>query len=343
MSTLFMSARNCTLYPDLQPNPDISGIGVSLSLSLRWISLLMPLILVKVFYSFLITAYVAFICCVVKLILDHLQDQKQRTSGRPSPKIQRWSLAFRGAVVSFGDQQLLTGISILVAGFSHLRSGIATYHWQSVVNQAWLSTVTHLITLTAMKDELHKSRRKNTLTIVRLACMGILISMLIVALFPMGYINSPTYYADSLPAWCYYHKDLEWRKNLAWESTDREKKEDEWSAIDKLGYNWLYYVLSIAILIYTFLTRVLWLQTNHLGLFRRFKDAVRTGSERRLSQLRDNRKDQLFAYLMYMIGTSLHASLVSSVDLYSSTLWEVSNCCSVQSYVKVLTFSRLPG
>lgn len=277
------------------------------------------------FYSFFVTAYAAFICCVLKLILDHLQNHVKEHSGQSNPNLERWSLALRGAVISFGDQQLLVGISLLVAGFSHLRLGIATYHWESVVNQAWFSTVTHLITLTAMKDELPKSQRLNPLRIVRLICMGILISMLIVALYPMGWVNSPTYYPDSFPAWCYYAKDLDWRRNIAWESPTRENTADDWELIDKTDYNWLYCALSCLLLLYTFLTRVLWLQTDRLRLFKKSKDAIFTRFERRFSELRDKRKDTPFAQVSYLIFTYYYAILVSSVDLYSSTLWEVNN------------------
>ncbi|CAG8951482.1 hypothetical protein HYFRA_00007398 [Hymenoscyphus fraxineus] len=163
-------------------------------------------------------------------------------SGTPSATIKRWSSSLGSAVISFGDQQLVTGTSLLVAGFSQLPLGIATYHWQSVVNQAWFSTVTHLITLTAMKDDFDMSRRRNPLTIIRFVSMGLLILMLIVALYPMGYITSNTQYTEGFPAWCYFHKDLQWRYNAAWQTSYQSATEtDQWETTERSPYNRGYY------------------------------------------------------------------------------------------------------
>lgn len=82
------------------------------------------------------------------------------------------------------DFQLVTGLSILISGFTQLDTGISAYHWQRLVQLAWFSSVTHLCCLTALRNYF----RRNALGYFwRLPGMIILIIMLIVALIPTGH------------------------------------------------------------------------------------------------------------------------------------------------------------
>lgn len=81
------------------------------------------------------------------------------------------------------DFQLITGLSILISGFTQLGTGISAYHWQRLVQLAWFSSITHLCTLTALRNYF----RQNSLGYFwRLPGMVILIIMLIIALIPTG-------------------------------------------------------------------------------------------------------------------------------------------------------------
>lgn len=86
------------------------------------------------------------------------------------------------------DQQILTGVSILTAGYAK-RCTINVYHWQVVVYLAWMSSGTHLITLSVLREYL---REKSILRFSRVAGMLILFLMLAVAIAPTG---SETYYS----------------------------------------------------------------------------------------------------------------------------------------------------
>jgi hypothetical protein len=54
------------------------------------------------------------------------------------------------------DLQIVTGISILVSGYSLLICGLPAYHWQAVAYLAWFSSLTHLSCLTILRNHLYK-------------------------------------------------------------------------------------------------------------------------------------------------------------------------------------------
>lgn len=231
----------------------------------------------------------------------------------PNKTLERFSLSLRSTIVSFGDQQLVTGFSVLVAGFLQLRRGLEIFHWHSVVNQAWFSTVTHLVTLTAIRDEHHKSRRRTPLTFLRFLAMGVLIAMLIVAMYPMGFTTSQFSLNDPFPAWCFYTSSAnQYYSRLSDSSTHR--------------YNWIYYFLSSSILLYTYCTRILWLQTDTIRNIRFISKALkRLGTMKKyLSRLRNNRKKNVFTKVCYKVSRSSQALFCGASDLFSSKLWEVS-------------------
>ncbi|KAK0742978.1 hypothetical protein B0T18DRAFT_447808 [Schizothecium vesticola] len=58
-------------------------------------------------------------------------------------------------IIMFADIQIVTGIAILIGGYSTLPCGISAYHWQLVVDLAWFSSVTHLAALTFLRRYLH--------------------------------------------------------------------------------------------------------------------------------------------------------------------------------------------
>jgi len=81
------------------------------------------------------------------------------------------------------DQQIVTGIAILVAGYTQLRCGISSYHWQTIISLAWFSSFTHLTTLTVLRTYLHQFQ---AVRISRVILMLTVAVMLAVALMPTG-------------------------------------------------------------------------------------------------------------------------------------------------------------
>lgn len=137
---------NCTHYPELQLDSDVTGIGVSLNTVLFVV--VSSYVLSQVLSSFVGSAYLTLICCVSKAIID-----RKRFDWEITPILDRWSLALGVVIINLSDQQVVTGISILLAAVYRLHLEIQVYHWQTVVNLAWLSTMTHLITLTVLRGE----------------------------------------------------------------------------------------------------------------------------------------------------------------------------------------------
>lgn len=84
------------------------------------------------------------------------------------------------------DLQILTGISILVSGYVQLNCGISAFHWQIIVSLAWFSSITHLCSLTFLRNYLYNRPAER---LWRLIAMCIMLSMLLVAMVPTGGYN----------------------------------------------------------------------------------------------------------------------------------------------------------
>lgn len=101
----------------------------------------------------MVTAYLTAVCCISKEIIGHTSDP-----AGTSMQSRRWSFALSNAIASFSDQQVITGIAILIGGFSQLQWGIGAFHWVNLTNLAWFSAMTHLLTLTTMRQEIRGSK-----------------------------------------------------------------------------------------------------------------------------------------------------------------------------------------
>ncbi|KAL2870547.1 uncharacterized protein BJX67DRAFT_241981 [Aspergillus lucknowensis] len=105
--------------------------------------------------------------------------------------ISRWSYLdtqLTKCVLAMSDLQLATGIAILISGYSQLRCGLSSFHWLIIGRLAWFATLTHLASLTFLRNYLYnrKAERK-----WRLLFMSILLVMLITAVVPTGNYHSP--------------------------------------------------------------------------------------------------------------------------------------------------------
>lgn len=84
---------------------------------------------------------------MAKARIDHLRSPDKNT-----PKLDIWSFALGNVILNFSDQQVVLGIAVLIAGVSQLSSGLDSYHWSTVLNLAWFSSFTHILTLTGKTD-----------------------------------------------------------------------------------------------------------------------------------------------------------------------------------------------
>jgi hypothetical protein len=150
-------------------DPDISGTGVIL--------------------AFVISAYITFgtvlLAYLGGLVDEDLLSPIDTKIFRIRPHNAKHATiygAVRKAILALGDQQIVTGIAILGAGFQGLRtSSISIYHFQIVVYLAWMSSSVHLSALTLLGKFLNKHKG---LLIWRLSGMLVLLVMLLVGLVP---------------------------------------------------------------------------------------------------------------------------------------------------------------
>lgn len=153
----------------IKPNPDISGIGVML--------------------AFLISAYVSFTAILGAYISGMVEPEllasvdsrimRIRSRVEKHPRIHR---VLRQTVLAFSDQQIVTGIAIMIAGFVGLHKGdISVYHYQIVLYLAWLSSSVHLSALTLLRPYLNAHPGVKAW---RLTGMLVLFLMLVIGLVP---------------------------------------------------------------------------------------------------------------------------------------------------------------
>lgn len=89
-------------------------------------------------------------------------------------------------VLMMSDQQMVTGIALLFSAAAQLRCSISAYHWQVMIYLVWLSSFTHLGTLTILRRYFYN---KPLMRLWRLVFITILILLLIAALIPTGNLN----------------------------------------------------------------------------------------------------------------------------------------------------------
>jgi hypothetical protein len=107
----------------LLPNADIAGFGVSNVASLRCFQ---ALIHHKIILSFLISAFLVLLLTVTAYLGGFLPSHYLRRADRrvlhanSRNEDSRWRDIFEGVTLSFSDQQLVTGLAILVAGYCEM-------------------------------------------------------------------------------------------------------------------------------------------------------------------------------------------------------------------------------
>lgn len=106
------------------------------------------------------------------------------------------------------DVQTVTGLGILLSGYSDLKCFISAYHWQVIVYLAWLSNTTHIACLSACRAYLFRHQFQRN---VRLFFMFLLWLGLLLAMIPTAYFNwrpvEPSAAQPWSPARCFYdHK-----------------------------------------------------------------------------------------------------------------------------------------
>ena len=239
-----------------------------------------------------------------------------RKGSKPSAK---WSIALQNAVLIFSDLQVVTGISILVSGYSQLACGLATYRWLITVDLAWFSSVTHLTTLTCLRRYFQE---RPGLKVWRMVCMGVTAMLLGCALGTTGYLggngSTGAIVPLTFPAWCLYHPDL-------------MSKYSNRSNIFPPTYDHLDVAIAMIILSVSYLTRfVRMLPSVSNGIPKPFRTRLSNilkgwlniqGARFLRSSARWNKTLWSLAHIFVL---SIYCMLEAAAGLYGSMLWEVS-------------------
>lgn len=179
------------------------------------------LICSQVLIGFVATGYLTLILVLTYYILGFVEVQFLNSIDRgflrhvrrfiKPPSTTRFSSTLRKAVLMYSDQQLVTGIALLVGGFSQLQYGLDAYHWRILVYLVWFSSLTHLTTLTVLRQYF---RDNPALRSWRAVFMLVTVIMLGVALVPTGnsiWSHRPPYSVDprlaGIPVLCFYKPD----------------------------------------------------------------------------------------------------------------------------------------
>lgn len=113
-------------------------------------------------------------------------------------------------MMSLSDQQLVTGLAILVAGYYEMmNSSLDSDHWEVVVYLAWMSSSVHIASLTVLRDVLNKNP---TLRNVRVAGMLIFLALLSVATWPTRFDFGGSF----IPAKCLWSSSHSASRHIRW-------------------------------------------------------------------------------------------------------------------------------
>ncbi|KAF4550757.1 Hypothetical protein D9617_16g015470 [Elsinoe fawcettii] len=161
---------NCKGYflggRDLEPNPDVSGMGVLVAfVASAW------LVWIAVLYAFRRR----------QVSSDQIKYTDRRFfKAKASQAGSEGTGHFQNAMLVLSDQQLVTGIAILVAALVNMRD-ISSFHYSFSLQLAWLSSNVHLSAMLILREYLRKHPRYMKL---RLGGMIMLFLLLMVALIP---------------------------------------------------------------------------------------------------------------------------------------------------------------
>ncbi|RTE80544.1 hypothetical protein BHE90_004945 [Fusarium euwallaceae] len=84
-----------------------------------------------------------------------LRSRWSRKDGQSTTGLSRLQQSMTRCILSFVDLQLIAGLGILISGFISVTNDLPAYHWSILVYLAWLSNISHLSGLTALRGYLH--------------------------------------------------------------------------------------------------------------------------------------------------------------------------------------------
>lgn len=226
---------------------------------------------------------------------------------RPS---ESWESVLRTAVLTYSDNQLVTGIGILASAFPQLHTRLPSYYWQMVVYLAWFSSHTHLATLTVLRQHLQE---RPAIRSWRVILMILTALMLAAALLFTGdrywMVDDDGHFIGGVPAICHY---------------GRLSHPSNFTILRTPGFTMF---ASMCLLFFGYSSRILKLSTSATAFLRR---TTRTKAGTFLRARLDRAHVRMtakparlclrFRYLFLEVVLILG---VAVLDTYESLLWEI--------------------
>ncbi|KAF5982217.1 hypothetical protein FBULB1_4361 [Fusarium bulbicola] len=94
-----------------------------------------------------------------------------------SPRSSRLGTVLNTCVLMFADIQIFTSLAILIGAYASVRCDIVAYHWQYMIYLAWLASITHLASLSFLRNHLANNPAKRAWRLVAMFTIQVLLSV----------------------------------------------------------------------------------------------------------------------------------------------------------------------
>ncbi|KNB15111.1 hypothetical protein FOXG_21260 [Fusarium oxysporum f. sp. lycopersici 4287] len=223
----------CEDYPeDIPSYGDIGGIGVTLAFILTaWMVVLVLIVYyLKAFDPKLdpfrkegtqkLSKYPNSVDYFVNNLLQKVPGLGNDSSNPVPCRSLRLGGIFNNCVLMFADIQSFTALAILISAYVAMGCDIVAYHWQYMIYLAWMASVTHLASLSFLRNHLTNNFVKCIWRLTAMAVIQILLSVAVGLATTFG--DNPWYReADQLigievppaeggrPAICYFKQGVD--------------------------------------------------------------------------------------------------------------------------------------
>jgi len=211
-------------------------------------------------------------------------------------------------MMMLSDQQLVTGLAILVAGYYEmLHNDMPIYYWQIVVYLAFISSSVHIASLTLLRDVLNKNP---TLRNFRVAGMLVLFILLMTAMWPMRHLQHLD--IPAMPAKCL------WTSTVSNTDIYTTRNHPAGRLSIEVDANWL---LSSIMLVLAYVWKLSQLFASSSGLVRRWLVAKpEAAMERLLRRVTLSRRSVWITWPVRNLVTISYISYVAYAELAESFL-----------------------
>ncbi|KAI1033313.1 hypothetical protein LB503_008653, partial [Fusarium chuoi] len=102
-----------------------------------------------------------------------LRQDSRSGSSRPS----KLGTVLNACVLMFADVQIFTSLAILIGAYASVGCDIVAYHWQYMIYLAWLASITHLASLSFLRNHLANNPAKRTWRLVAMCIIQVMLSV----------------------------------------------------------------------------------------------------------------------------------------------------------------------